>query len=261
MSEPVYNRIGITYNQTRQADPYLVERLYALLVPEPGKQYLDIGCGTGNYTLELHNMGVNLLGVDPSEEMLSKAKSKAPTLSWTQASAEAIPFPDAHFDGAVATLTLHHWTDLERGMEEVYRVVSKGKWVILTGFPSQMDNYWLCAYFPQMMKDSNAFMHTEAQLLGAMKGAGWTNLEIEPYSVQSDLQDLFLYSGKYHPERYFDENFRNGISSFRLKANEQELESGLKQLRKDLDSGKWEEVVGQFDVEAGDYAFVVGEKI
>lgn len=258
--DPIYNRIGLGYNQTRQADPYLAECLNVLLSPESGKQYLDIGCGTGNYTIALHKKGVHLQGLDPSEEMLSKAMSKAPTLSWKQASAEAIPFPDDTFDGAISTLTLHHWTDLEQGMREVYRVVNQGKWVILTGFPSQMNNYWLCAYFPKMMKASNAFMHTEDQLFGTMDKVGWKQLQIEPYSVQPDLQDLFLYSGKHHPERYFDENFRNGISSFRLKANEQEVAAGLQQLRKDLDSGKWQEIVAQFDGKAGDYAFVVGEK-
>ncbi|MBL4656629.1 MAG: class I SAM-dependent methyltransferase, partial [Flavobacteriales bacterium] len=47
-----YDVIGIDYNLTRKADPYLVSRFLALLNPNPKGQYLDIGCGTGNSTSE-----------------------------------------------------------------------------------------------------------------------------------------------------------------------------------------------------------------
>ena len=192
--------------------------------------------------------------------MLSQAKQQTPALTWTQGIAEAIPFPDDHFDGAVATLTIHHWSNLETGMQEVYRVVKHGKWVIFTSFPSQMKRCWLNAYFPQMVSDSMKVMPVQERVEEGLKNAGWKSIQLEPYSVRPDLEDLFLYSGKYDPLRYLDAGFRQGISSFRLQANEEEVRIGLERLEEDVKSGKWQEVVQKFDDTAGDYVFVIGEK-
>jgi ubiquinone/menaquinone biosynthesis C-methylase UbiE len=82
----VYNKIGSEYNTTRKADPYIAEKIYNFLAPEEGKTYLDIGCGTGNYTVKLEEMGVDFIGVDPSEVMLERASiKKAPSPGYTAA--------------------------------------------------------------------------------------------------------------------------------------------------------------------------------
>ena len=57
--EAKYDKIGINYNLTRKADNYLTERLYALLNPDKSGIYLDIGCGTGNYTIEFQKKGLD----------------------------------------------------------------------------------------------------------------------------------------------------------------------------------------------------------
>jgi hypothetical protein len=46
--------------------------------------------------------------------------------------------------------------------------------------------------------------------------AGFKNIIQETFFVTNDLQYLFLQSGKYRPEIYFDKNVRDGISSFQL---------------------------------------------
>ena len=58
-----YDRIGKYYNQTRTADPYIAERLIYHLKPSRAATYLDIGCGTGNYTIALAEAGVRLIAV------------------------------------------------------------------------------------------------------------------------------------------------------------------------------------------------------
>tara|TARA_R110002049_G_scaffold198606_3_gene368672 strand:+ start:1341 stop:1583 length:243 start_codon:yes stop_codon:yes gene_type:complete len=71
-----YNKIGINYNQTRKADSYLVDQLLKHLNPSKRGLYLDIGCGTGNYTNALQEKGFQFIGIDPSIEMLQKAQTK-----------------------------------------------------------------------------------------------------------------------------------------------------------------------------------------
>ena len=71
----IYNTIGTGYNHSRRADPYITGRLLALLQAVPGGGYLDIGCGTGNYTIALAAAGLGFTGVDPSEVMLLEARA------------------------------------------------------------------------------------------------------------------------------------------------------------------------------------------
>ena len=83
-----YDHIGQNYNRTRQADPYLTDQLYKHLQPQPERVYLDIGCGTGNYTHQLQKLGVNFIGIDPSEKMLTEARQKNPNIEWRKGIAE-----------------------------------------------------------------------------------------------------------------------------------------------------------------------------
>ena len=143
-----YNKIGINYNQTRKADPYLTEQLLSLLNPKEGGLYLDIGCGTGNYTHELQKRGFQFIGIDPSIEMLEKAKIKNKTIDWRIGTAEKTSLAPKSVDGIIGTLTIHHWADLEKGFSELFRVLKQdGQIIIFTSTPTQMNRYWLNHYF------------------------------------------------------------------------------------------------------------------
>jgi hypothetical protein len=49
----LYDRIGIGYDTTRRPDPVIAERLGRHLAQDRSGNYLDIACGTENYTLTL----------------------------------------------------------------------------------------------------------------------------------------------------------------------------------------------------------------
>jgi ubiquinone/menaquinone biosynthesis C-methylase UbiE len=50
MNKAVYNTIGKTYDTTRKPDPEIVQTLIRLIQPKAKGHYLDIACGSGNYT-------------------------------------------------------------------------------------------------------------------------------------------------------------------------------------------------------------------
>ncbi len=52
-----YDEIGVDYSLTRKADKFLTEQLLYHLNPRKDGCYLDIGCGTGNYTNEFQRKG------------------------------------------------------------------------------------------------------------------------------------------------------------------------------------------------------------
>ncbi len=258
-----YDRIGDNYNETRKADPFIAERIFQLLQSKPSKQYLDIGCGTGNYTIALMEKGVSLIGVDPSEKMLTVARSKYPAGDWRLGFADRTGLETGSIDGAIGTLTTHHWPDLFSGFAELHRVLRPGsRLVLFTATPRQMEGYWLGHYFPKMLKKSILEMPAWDSVEKAMTQAGFKIVETEPYHIRPDLQDLFMYSGKHNPELYFNPAVRKGISTFATLANQDEVEAGLQALRADIDSGNFKGVdvnrssANKEDI--GDYLFVVG---
>ncbi len=109
----------------------------------PEGSYLDVCCGTGDLALriasELGSAG-KVTGLDFSGNMLSVASARglkaheskeiSCRLEWVQGDAQALPFPDNSFDGAIISFGLRNLTDLQRGLSELARVVKPGARVI-----------------------------------------------------------------------------------------------------------------------------------
>jgi demethylmenaquinone methyltransferase/2-methoxy-6-polyprenyl-1,4-benzoquinol methylase len=109
----------------------------------PAGSYLDVCCGTGDLALqiasELEAAG-KVTGLDFSGNMLAVASARglkaqecstiASRLEWVQGDAQALPFPDNSFDGAIISFGLRNLTDLQRGLSEMARVVKPGGRVI-----------------------------------------------------------------------------------------------------------------------------------
>jgi len=254
-------KIGVGYNHTRKADPFLTERIYHHLCPDQRGTYLDVGCGTGNYTIALALKGVDISGIDPSEEMLKVARSKNSKISWIQGIAEAIPLTSEYVDGIICNLTIHHWDNLTKGFQELHSVLNpNGRVVVFTSTPEQMKGYWLNYYFPNMLSDSIRQMPSEKNVFSALKGAGFLIADTEQYRVKPDLEDMFLYAGKHNPSLYLNSEVRNGISSFSSLANAQEVTTGLEQLEKDITSSEISSVIKKYSNDVGDYLYIIAEK-
>ena len=254
--QALYDAIGTTYTKSRQADPAIVQALSQSLGLLPSRAYLDLACGTGNYTVALSGLGGQWSAIDVSAVMLTQAREKDNSVSWIQSSADALPFPDGYFDGAICTLAIHHFSDLRRPFAEVYRTLRGGKLVLFTGLAEQMRHYWLCHYFPEMMARSIANMPTETKITEALLEAGFKSVTVEPFFVTNELQDLFLYSGKHRPSLYLEPTVRANISSFARLSSESEVLTGLAQLRADIQSGAFPSIAATYATELGDYAYI-----
>jgi len=256
-----YNEIGVNYNQTRKADPYLTDQLLKHLNPTKEGLYLDIGCGTGNYTIAIQEKGFRFIGIDPSIEMLQKAQLKNKTVDWRIGTAEKTDIPEHSLDGIIATLTIHHWRNLNRAFSELANVLKpNSKIVVFTSTPKQMNGYWLNHYFPKMLADSMIQMPSFEIVEEAMLASGLKITGTEIYNIQPDLKDQFLYCGKQNPKLYFDKSIRQGISSFSALANKDEVEKGLAQLQMDIDSNKIDSIINSYVNDLGDYLYIVAEK-
>jgi ubiquinone/menaquinone biosynthesis C-methylase UbiE len=258
---PLYDHLGTGYDITRRADPYISNRLADHLAIVDSGRYLDVACGTGNYTIALAARGGRWHGIDQSRRMIQSAQQKSEHIAWYQADATTQPFCNEPFSGAICTCALHHFDALGPAFSEIYRIMGHGQFVMFTAAPEQMSGYWLNEYFPDAMNRSIEQMPSLNGVLAALSGAGFQLAYTESYEVQPDLHDFFLYSGKHRPEMYLSEAVRRGISTFTSLADPSEVRVGCGRLRKDIESGHIAEVIKAYSNTEGDYLFIVAAKV
>jgi SAM-dependent methyltransferase len=100
----------------------------------PTGTLLEIGSGPGRLAVLLAQRapGLEAVGVDISPEMVERAARRVEEaglgerVRFEVGDVGALPFPDASFDGAVSTLSLHHWPDPARGLAEIHRILKPG---------------------------------------------------------------------------------------------------------------------------------------
>lgn len=117
----------------RYSEP-LADRLADLLEPVPGSRALDVGCGPGALTARLvERLGPDqVCAIDPSAPFVAAARDRFPGLDVRSGRAEELPWPDASFDLAAASLVVHFMRDPVAGLGEMGRVVRAGGTVAAT---------------------------------------------------------------------------------------------------------------------------------
>jgi ubiquinone/menaquinone biosynthesis C-methylase UbiE len=106
------------------------ERLRRVLAPRGGEHVLEVGPGTGYYSLALAEwLGPDgrLALFDLQQEMLDhtlrRAGELASRMTATQGDATALPYADETFDAAVLTCTLGEIADQDAALRELARVL------------------------------------------------------------------------------------------------------------------------------------------
>jgi demethylmenaquinone methyltransferase / 2-methoxy-6-polyprenyl-1,4-benzoquinol methylase len=99
-----------------------------------GGRALDVATGTGDLAVELaRRVGPDgeVVGSDFSEEMLALARQKAPALRFEWGNALELPYGDGEFDAATVGFGARNFSDLDRGLGEMARVVHSGGRVVV----------------------------------------------------------------------------------------------------------------------------------
>jgi demethylmenaquinone methyltransferase/2-methoxy-6-polyprenyl-1,4-benzoquinol methylase len=110
------------------------ERAADLAALRPGDRALDVACGTGDLAVELaRRVGSSgkVVGSDFSEAMLERARQKSGDVQWEWANALELPYPDGGFDAATVGFGARNFSDLDRGLAEMARVVRPGGRVVV----------------------------------------------------------------------------------------------------------------------------------
>jgi len=131
---------GFNFLARRYDTPWIQRRFYrppqdAILKElrvRGSRRIVDVGCGTGILAdrIERELQPDEVIGVDASEGMLSKAQARSSAVRWVAAPAEKLPLPDGSVDAVIST-TAFHFFDQPAALAEFHRVLAPGGIVAL----------------------------------------------------------------------------------------------------------------------------------
>jgi SAM-dependent methyltransferase len=163
---------------------------------EAGQRVLDVGCGSGVLTEELaRRVGPeNVAGIDPSP-LLESARARVPDADLRQGAAEALPWPDDSFDGALAQLVVHFMADPVAGVGEMARVTRPGGLVVACtwDFADGMEMlrlFWESARAVDSAAESERVFGRREELDKLWRATGLEGTEVEPLEVKSAYEDF-----------------------------------------------------------------------
>lgn len=167
----------------------------------PGERVLDVACGTGVVArLASQQVGASgtVAGLDVNPGMLAVARSATPpgmSIEWHEASAEAMPLPDASFDVVLCQMGLQFVPDKQAALREMQRVLVRGGRLILNAPGPTPRLFAIMGEALARHVDAKAAgfvnqvfaLHDEAELQALVGDAGFHDV-----SVQSNTKPLRL---------------------------------------------------------------------
>ena len=221
----VYESIGRTYSTTRREDPRVASAIHDAL--GDGRTLVNVGAGTGSY----EPTDRRVVAVEPSATMRAQ-RGEGRSQLVVDALAESLPFAADTFDAALAMLTIHHWTDVGRGLAELRRIARRQ--VVFFFEPLATHAFWALDYFPSALDlPSEQAAPGEAELRAVLDVH-----EVRTVLVPADCLDGFGAAFWRRPDAYTDPAVQAGMS-WLAQLPAQDLAAGSDRLRADLQSGEW----------------------
>ena len=155
---------------------------------------LDIACGTGDFAIEDLNSGANkVTGLDISEGMVKvgvqkvKSKGLSDKIDLQVGDSENIPFKDNTFDGITVGFGVRNFENLEKGLSEMFRVLTTGGQLIVLEFSKpkkfpikQLYFFYFKYILPKIgrliSKDKTAYTYLPDSVNAFPDGKNFTNI-------------------------------------------------------------------------------------
>lgn len=169
------------------------------LAPVPEGEYLDIGAGTGDVSLEILRQcpTARVIGIDASEEMLAVGREKIAAANLSAAielqtgDALALPYEAETFAGTVSAFTLRNLEDRALGLKEMRRVIKSGGRTVVLELTRPENSLIRCGHW--------FYNHTIVPLLGRLlsRGDAYTYLakSIDDFPAASDILTKMTAAG------------------------------------------------------------------
>jgi SAM-dependent methyltransferase len=222
-----YDRIGQGYAGYRRPD----RRIAAAINDAVGRArtVINVGAGTGSY--EPRDRPV--VAIEPSTAMAGQRDPALPPA--VLGVAESLPLADRSADVAMAVLTVHHWTDVRRGIAELRRVARERIVVLTIDVDAEADMWLFTDYVPELVERDRHEFPPIASLVDALRAP----TEVVAVPVPADCSDGMLLAFWSRPEAVLDPGARAATSGFARMEPTRE-QSVVDDLTRDLASGDWD---------------------
>lgn len=221
-----YNFLAQEYAKHRQVQPEVLKNLMEVGGLTSASHVLDVGCGTGNYTVALEKaLGCVCWGIEPSEQMLAKARERTQSAQLKIGKAEFLDYPDESFDLVFSVDVIHHVVDRAAHYREAYRVLKQGGKVCTVTDSGDIirRRVPLTSYFPETVEVELQRYPKVPDLQAMMTNAGFTNLQEPVAEFLYSLADIQSYRDK-------------AFSSLHLISPDA-FERGIRRMEEDLKKG------------------------
>ncbi len=174
---PVFDKIAHDYDQWYKtklgsfADKVETELAFRLFTPEKGMKVLDVGCGTGLFSIRLAEMGCKVTGIDVSPDMLAIAKDKVKQknldVDFREMDVYDLDFADESFDAVFSIATFEFVKLPQKAYDQMFRVLKKdGKMLIGT---INKDSRWGELYMSKSVRENSVFKHADFKTVEDVK--------------------------------------------------------------------------------------------
>ena len=233
-----YDKISRIYDVSRRANVETVRKLVRLLNINSDSVFLDLGCGTGNYTAALQEAAKSVIGMDISKGMIEQSQAKFPEIHFICGDVTNLPFDSETFDGSFAIQLLHHLKKKEIFLKEAHRVLQEGGCLAIHSCShKQIRSFWFYHYFSKGLEVDLARIPDSDEIILLFERTGFSNIGIEVC-----YQDEVVTHET--PQNYLDKNYRDSISTF-VFLSQKDIEAGCRKLQEDIASGFVERLVEQ----------------
>ncbi len=225
-----YETKGAGYSVQRRTDPTIASLVHRSL--GPARSIVNVGAGAGSY----EPAHLDVTAVEPSAAMRAQRPPDRPPA--IDAVAEDLPFPAGSFDAAMAMVTVHQWSDPDRGLAELRRV-SRGPVVVLTFDGDALDDFWLAHYVPELVAAERLRYPPIAHIRDVLGGRS----TVTAVPIPADCADGFTEAFYARPERFLDPAVRRSQSAWGFVSSE-DAQRAVDRLRRHLGSGEWDRRYG-----------------
>ncbi len=184
-----------------------------------GERVLEIGCGTGDFSLHLARAGARVTGVDLSSRAVRLAQGKAcrhdRRVSFGVADATMLPFADNSFDLVFSCECLEHVPEPRRLIAEAFRVLAPGGLLILTteNYSNGMVLAWIHAWWMDRPFNSGAIIQPLEQFFVFWQVRRW--MRAAGFTVERLVgsHHVFLLLPRCHPHTFVKERFASPLAT------------------------------------------------
>ncbi len=145
---------------------------------QPGRRWLDIGCGTGQLLGGLSGAGAAAAGIDLDPRMLALARRNAPSIPFAVARAGQLPFGVSTFDGVTATSLMGCVDEAVPVCAEFRRVLTPGGHALVTF--TNRDSWLLKLNYAFGRRRGEGYrLYGASEVVAALQGATKTHVSIQ----------------------------------------------------------------------------------